>query len=144
MRAIFLSITFCLISSISLGKTVLWKDLVENPGDGLVYNKFLTMPFTGAAKTTYESGQLKTVFNFIDGETQGLGEEYYEGGQLKSKFNLTDGKLNGPHETYHENGQLKYRWNYKDGKMHGLQKDYAEDGSMSFSIKYENGVCVPN
>ena len=77
-------------------------------GMGLVYNKFLTMPFTGAAKTTYESGQLKTVFNFIDGETQGLGEEYYEGGQLKSKFNLTDGKLNGPHETYHENGQLKY------------------------------------
>ena len=46
----------------------MWKDLVENPGDGLVYNKFLTMPFTGAAKTTYESGQLKTVFNFIDGE----------------------------------------------------------------------------
>ena len=31
----------------------MWKDLVENPGDGLVYNKFLTMPFTGAAKTTY-------------------------------------------------------------------------------------------
>ena len=91
----------------------MWKDLVENPGDGLVYNKFLTMPFTGAAKTTYESGQLKTVFNFIDGETQGPGEEYYESGQLKSKFNLADGKLHGPHETYHENGQLKYRWNYE-------------------------------
>ena len=90
MRAILLSITFCLISSIILGETVMWKDLVENPGDGLVYNKFLTMPFTGAAKITYEGGQLKTVFNFIDGETEGQGEEYYESGQLKSKFNLTE------------------------------------------------------
>ena len=98
----------------------MWKDLVENPGDGLVYNKFLTMPFTGDAKTTYESGQ------------------------LKSKFNLADGKLHGPHETYYENGQLKYKWNYEDGKMHGLQKDYEEDGSLSFSIKYENGVYVPD
>jgi len=120
MRSIFLSITFCLTSSLSWSKTVMWKDLVENPGDGLVYNKFLTMPFTGAAKTTYESGQ------------------------LKSKFNLADGKLHGPHETYYENGQLKYKWNYEDGKMHGLQKDYEEDGSLAFSIKYENGVYVPD
>ena len=52
----------------------MWKDLVKNPGDGLVYNKFLTISFTGAAKTTYEGGQLKTLFSFIDGETQGQGK----------------------------------------------------------------------
>ena len=142
MRAIILSIVFRLASSIGWSKSVMLKDLVENPGDGLVYNKFLTMPFTGTANTTYESGQLKTLFNFIDGETQGQAEEYYESGQLKSKFNLTNGELNGPHETFYENGQLKYKWNYKDGKMHGLQEDYDEDGSLLFSIKYENGVYI--
>ena len=99
------------------------------------------MPFTGAAKTTYESGQLKTVSNFIDGETQGLGEEYYEGGQLKSKFNLADGKLHGPHETYYENGQLKYKWNYEDGKMHGCRKIMKKTARWHFQSSMKT-VCM--
>ena len=52
MRSMLLSIMFCLISSVSWGDSVAWADLVENPGDGLVYKKFLTMPFTGVVMAT--------------------------------------------------------------------------------------------
>ena len=52
MRSMLLSIMFCLISSVSWGENVSWADLVENPGDGLVYKKFLTMPFIGVVMAT--------------------------------------------------------------------------------------------
>ena len=47
MRSMLLSIMFCMISSASWGENVSWADLVENPGDGLVYKKFRGVPFTG-------------------------------------------------------------------------------------------------
>ena len=47
MRSMLLSIMFFLICSVSWGDSVSWADLVENPGDGLVYKKFRGVPFTG-------------------------------------------------------------------------------------------------
>ena len=54
-----LSIMFYLIASISWGMlhssdTALWADLVENSGDGLIYKKFLTIPFTGTVMANVE------------------------------------------------------------------------------------------
>ena len=52
MRSMLLSIMFCLISSVSWAEAVSWADLVENPCDGLVYQKFRDVPFTGVVKAT--------------------------------------------------------------------------------------------
>ncbi len=47
MRSILLGIMLCLISSVSWGEPVMWKDLVENPGDGydLLEEQTITVKF---------------------------------------------------------------------------------------------------
>ena len=69
MRSMLLSIMFCLISSVSWAEAVSWADLVENPGDGLVYKKFLTMPFTGVVIATADDPvqHTKMALNTVNG-----------------------------------------------------------------------------
>ena len=157
MRSILLSIMLCLICSVSWGQNVVWADLVENPGDGLVYKKFMTMPFTGTVMATADdpvrrsykdgvkngewiefdaNGLVKNKRTFKDGKENRPGELYDENGQLKTKYNYKDGKPHGLWETYYENGQLESKGNWKDGEVHGLWETFKEDGSYGGSWKF--------
>ena len=120
MKSMLLSIMFCLISSVSWGmlhsaENALWTDLVENPGDGLVYNKFLTMPFTGTVMATADDPIQRS---YIDGSKHG---EWIE---------------------FNANGMVLAKRNYKDGKPHGLMEEFNKDGSLKSSKTYENGVEI--
>jgi len=55
-------------------------DLVER--DGLYYQKFINVPFTG-----------KVTGSFKNGEREGTWVSYWENGQLSSKGDYTNGKL---------------------------------------------------
>ena len=109
------------------------KNLVER--DGIKYEVFSKVPFTGSFVRYHENGQLEIRRNYKDGKEHGLREWYYENGQLRIKGNVKDGKLDGlterydrngkdisnsSYETYYENGQLKSKGNYKDGQYDGL------------------------
>ena len=82
MKSMLLSIMFCLISSVSWGmlhsaETALWTNLVENPGDGLIYKKFLTMPFTGTVMATADDPIQRS---YIDGSKHGEWIEFNANG----------------------------------------------------------------
>ena len=48
---------------------------------------------------------------------QGLVTEYYESGEVESKVNYVDGQLQGEYIEYYENGEIKEIQNYKDGEL---------------------------
>ena len=48
---------------------------------------------------------------------QGLVIEYYESGEVKSKVNYVDGKEQGESTYYHKNGEIYKIENYKDGVL---------------------------
>ena len=108
MKSMLLSIMFCLISSVSWGmlhsaETALWTDLVENPGDGLIYKIFLTMPFTGTVVATDDDPIQRS---YIDGSKHGEWIEFNANGMVLAKRNYKEGKLYRLQERYHELGQL--------------------------------------
>ena len=114
MRSMLLSIMFCLISSVSWGQSVSWTDLVENPGDGLIYKKFLTMPFTGVVMATADDPVQRS---YKDGVKHGEWVEFDANGLVKTKSEF-------------EHGKSLSKINYNDGKEHGLQEYFTEDGGM--------------
>ena len=90
MRSMLLTIMFCLISSVSWGDSVKWADLVENPGDGLVYKKFQNTPFTGVVTATaYPSIQR----SYKDGVKDGEWVEFDAKGLVKTKSEFEHGKI---------------------------------------------------
>ena len=148
MRSMLLSIMFCLISSISWGETVSWADLVENPGDGLVYKKFRDVPFTGVVMATADDPIQRS---YKDGVKHGRWVEFDANGLVKTKSEFSEGQLqkkvgfeNGKETTeerfsYYGNGQLEYKYNFKDGQEHGLQESYNESGQLKRKGNYKNG-----
>ena len=90
MRSMLLSIMFCLISSVSWGDSVSWADLVENPGDGLIYKKFLTMPFTGVVMVTADDPVQRS---YKDGVKHGEWVEFDANGLVKTKSEFENGEI---------------------------------------------------
>ena len=152
----YLLIIFLFLSpSLSWSKDVSRDDLVKR--DGLFYEKFTDVPFTGNVTgkkqgkiiegkpvgeflTYYESGQLKEKINYKDGKKEGERILYYESGQLKDKINYKDGALEGERLEYFEIGQLKEKVNYKDGKKEGEGLWYYENGQLEEKVNYKEGV----
>ena len=104
-------------------------DLVQR--DGIYYEKFSDVPFTGEIKGL-DRGKLK------DGKFQGSWVHYHENGQLWMK-----GEYNGLQEglwvSYWENGQLYSRGHYKNGRKYGQWVFYNDLGSPD---KEESGIYV--
>jgi antitoxin component YwqK of YwqJK toxin-antitoxin module len=137
MRSILLGIMFCLIYSFSWGQTVLWGDLIENPSDGLVYKRFLTMPFTGTVPATANDPVQRS---YKYGSKHGEWVEFDANGLVKSKSKFVDGRLkskskykDGKETTefrfnYFKSGQLKGKSTWKNGKEYGLREVYFENG----------------
>ena len=112
---------YLLILSCLLFTSVGWSedvcmDYLEDR-DGLFYEKFMDVPFTGQYLSCYENGQLKVKSNYKDGKYDGEFLRYYESGQLSEKGNFKDGKPEGEQLSYHGNGKLKKTEIYKDGKL---------------------------
>jgi antitoxin component YwqK of YwqJK toxin-antitoxin module len=126
MRSILLSIMLCLVSSVNWGQTALWTDLVENPGDELIYKKFLTMPFTGPVTATADVS-----FHglYKDGSIHGEWVEFSANGLMKSRSIIIEGQLQG-------------KFNYKDGETHGTQERFDRDGSLLSSFELKSGKVV--
>jgi len=129
----YLLILSCLLfTSVGWSKDVNWKDLVKR--DGLYYEKFTDVPFTGKVTGErqgkiskgkregewlfyYESGQLERKVNYKDGKREGERLNYWDNGQLRSKSNFKDGRKEGERLIYHKNGQLIKKSIYKDGEL---------------------------
>ena len=148
-----------LFPSLALGDTVEWDDLVER--EGLYYEKFTDIPFTGEVTgqrqgqfkdglregpwvSYHENGQLWMKGDHKNGEWDGPWVYYWDNGQLRTESNYKDGELDGPWVYYHENGQLWEKGDFKDGFQEGPWVVYNKDGTKNDeeSGTYRNGEKV--
>ena len=114
MNKILIILSFIVLASCSV-KEIPSSDLVER--NGIKYEVFSQVPFTGSSVSYYKKGQLHFKENFKEGRmVDGLYESYHENGQLMMRGNLKSGKRDGLREYYGENGQLKFKNCYKNGR----------------------------
>ena len=166
----FLTILFCLTSTVVWSETVSRDDLVER--NGLYYKQltilqivqrpslyFSRVPFSGQVKGKWngemrngkmdgpweiyhENGQLYIKGKYKDGKADGLWEYYLENGQLMRKENYKNGKQDGLFEFYHWNGQLWEKGHFKDGNKDGLWEYYDENGNLKRKETFKNGKKI--
>ena len=84
-------------------------DLVER--NGLYYEKFTVVPFSGKIDEGLERG------SFRDGKREGLWFSFYDNGQLEWEGTYKDGKKDGPWVYYNKDGTVyeNLTGTYKDG-----------------------------
>ena len=122
-----------LLSSVSWSKDVDWNNLVKR--DGLYYEKFNDIPFTG---NSIGQGQGK----IKDGKQVGKWLRYYGNGQLEYKFNFKNGKKDGEWLFYYDNGQLFGKIYYKEGKKAGKWNWYNKDGDLIMTEIFKNDKLI--
>ena len=99
-----LIISCLLLTFVGCSKTVDTYDLDKR--DGLYYQKFTDVPFTGNV-TGEEQGKISK------GKREGKWLLYYEDGKLNEKGNYKDGKKEGEWLEYYRNGRIETKTNYK-------------------------------
>ena len=128
----FLTIVFCLTSSVVLSETVTPTDLVKR--NGIYYKKLTDKPYSG-----YVEGKSKYGFyekgTFNDGKQEGIWKYYWTNGLLGEKGTYKDGKQEGIWKSYDENGQLAVKGTYKNHKLHGIMIRYHKNGHL-----YQKGI----
>ena len=66
-------------------------------------------------KTYYNSGELKSTINYVDGFRYGEYKYYWESGELSRTANYVDDLKQGERKWYYKSGKLEYTRNYVDG-----------------------------
>ena len=114
----FFTILFCMTSSVGYSQNIICektgytcpeidiKDLVER--DGLHYNKFSDVPFTGKVKG-------KTQGSMKNGKKDGSWIGYFDNGQLHYKGDYKNGKREG-YWVWNNSVMSGWTGTYKDGK----------------------------
>jgi antitoxin component YwqK of YwqJK toxin-antitoxin module len=139
--------------------TVKYKDLIER--DGLKYQKFTEVPFTGKVTGEqkgslkngkkdgdwvyyHKNGQLMKKGNYKNGKKEDAWVRYHDNGQLSLKGNYANDKQEGDFIGYHDNGKLSRKGNYKNGLREGNFLDYKEDGTVwkMFTGTFKNGEKI--
>ena len=130
-----LIIVLFLFTSVGWSKDITMDDLIKLNQDGLYYEKFTDVPFTGNV-TGERQGKISK------GKKEGEWLFYYESGQLERKVNYKDGKREGERLNYWDNGQLRSKSNYKDGKKEGERLIYHKNGELIKKSIYKNGKLI--
>lgn len=145
-----------LVSSPSWGLTL--NDLVET--NGLYYQKFTNVPFTGKVKGRHQgkfrkgrreglwsvyhkNGRLSARGRFDGGEEEGTWEYFRENGSLERKGDFENGKRQGTWTCYWENGQILGQGHVLNDQKHGDWKIYDDDGRLFSTTSYKNGEREP-
>ena len=92
--------------------------------EGLYYEKFTNVPFTGEIDEGWERGPIKK------GKPHGYWEYYDQDGQLLAKFHLSKGKREGSYVSFHSDGNVWRQGNYKDDQRNGFWVHYWHGGQL--------------
>ena len=116
----FLTIVFCLTSSIAFSETVKPEFLKER--NGIIYKKKVSnKPYSGYVEGKKENGFLVRGTD-QKGKKEGVWKTYDWDGQLWTKRTFKDGKLDGISETYYDNGQLRTKGTFKNDQFIKVDK----------------------
>ena len=127
-------------------------DSLEERGD-LRHQDNESEPYSGWAKSMYDSGQVEFLGQFKNGKHDGPFTMWHENGQKKEESTYKDGKEDGLRTQatikdgepvdlmtqWYENGQKKEESTYKDGKEDGLRTQWHENGQKEDETTYKDG-----
>ena len=132
----YLLILSCLLfTSVGWSKDVNWNDLIISNQDGLYYEKFKDVPFTGDVV-----GAKRGII--IKGKREGEWLIYHNNGQLEEDVNFKDGKKEGEYLRYSKNGKLYHKGNYKNDKIDGEYLTYYQNGQLKRTEIYKDGELI--
>ena len=73
---------------------------------------------THTQKTYHSNGQIKTIYDTVNGEKHGKFIRYFDNGQIAIISTYVHGKSHGQWKEYYENGQIAEEGEYIDGEYH--------------------------
>ena len=95
----------------------------------------------GLHEELYESGQMKSIVNYIDDSEHGLYRSYYKNGKVQAEINFIEGLMYGTYKEWYDNGKKKRFADYQDGMLHGNVTTWDSNGNIVSREKFENGIC---
>ena len=95
------------------------------------YNKLDSID--GYLKLYYQSGNLESEQNFVNGKANGTFKWYYKDGKLSAQVNYIKGKEEGVYKSFYPSGDLYKRTDYKNGIIEGIYKEYYKGGRLKIS-----------
>ena len=84
----------------------------------------------------------KGEFCMLNNKPHGLAVIYYKTGELKRVFNYVNGIVEGKSTIYYKNGYVRLESNFLNGKLNGLRRKYRDNGEFIYEILYENDEMV--
>ena len=91
----------------------------------------------GITKSFYDTGTIKKIESYQNGELNGISREYYESGILKHAVEYKNNKIDGISNTYYPDGAIWKKEIYKQGKFLS-QWEYDEEGMVVRSNDADN------
>jgi antitoxin component YwqK of YwqJK toxin-antitoxin module len=95
----------------------------------------------GVVVEYYDSGIVKNVMNYRNGQRNGKAVSFYERGRLRAVVNYRDDNPVGVGRRYHENGNLMAESKTVDGKLE-FHKEYYDNGQMKEEVYYEGDNII--
>lgn len=107
------------------------KKVVIQDNAGRVLEEYYTLKDkpdqkTGIYTSYYESGKIKELSNFTNGQPEGKRTLYFESGKIMVVENYQNGKYEGEYKSYFENGGLESEGQFRDNVRDGIWKVYYE------------------
>ena len=100
--------------------------------EGKMY--FLSQPFTGVVKATYEDDTLALAESYHNGLKEGFSYAWYENGNKKQEFYYLKGQKHVLCYTWYRNGNMQMMANLIRGKFSGQFKAFDQDGYLHFEM----------
>lgn len=134
----YLAISFVLFLVVIFGCSD-QKEIEVKYDDGSIKASFIVKAdqIQGEYIEYYQSGQIKTKTNYIDGLKEGDFKSFYESGQLMEHFILKKDIPTGQAKSFFENGKMKFEGKNIAGKRDGFWIYYYDSG-----VKKAEGVYV--
>ena len=88
----------------------------------------------------YETGKIKSIFNWKNDTIEGDAITYDTNGIVESKSQWKSDKLEGKSIFYYPNGNIVYIKNHKKGILNGQVIKYYENGKVEYTAIYKDSL----
>ena len=99
---------------------------------------FIVFAQNGEVKEYYDTGELKSVSNYVNDVEHGSFIAYYKNGNVGEKLTMKNGEFHGLYISYYENGNKEEESYFKNDLYHGMSKDYYKNGNIKIEATYIN------
>ena len=106
--------------------------------NGLYYADNNTL-YNGQYEEFHDNGNLKLEMDITNGLVDGTVKLYNESGIVKEIRTYKEGQMNGKWVTFSADGQKTSEVHYLNGKKHGTWHIWGENGALRYEMQYNKG-----